>query len=163
MSKLLISACLLGQKVRYNGEGKLVDHPHIQQLKQQQRLVTICPEVAGGLGVPRPPAQIQGQNTGAGVLQGIAWVKTDTGLDVTEQFILGAQKTLQLAQAHDVKVALLKARSPSCGSRQVYDGTFSGKQFVDGMGVTAALLSQHGIRVFNEEEIDAALLALESF
>ena len=106
--------------------------------------------MAGGLPTPRPPSEIVGDK-----------VLTIDGEDVTAQYLLGAQKALELAQKHNIRVAILKARSPSCGSKQVYDGTHSGK-LIDGMGVTAALFIQHGIKVFDETEIDQALNAAEN-
>lgn len=160
MSKLLISACLLGQKVRYDGADQFQDHPRLHALKSAGRIVTICPEVAGGLAVPRPPAEIQQAKTGQDVLNGDACILTNTGQDVTAEFIRGAEKTLALAQANQVRVAILKARSPSCGSGVIYDGTFSSKK-IPGMGTTAALLAQHGIQVFDEDQIDLAIDALE--
>lgn len=161
MTKILISGCLLGQKVRYNGEGKLQQHQKLQEWIQAGKVISICPEVAGGLPIPRPPAEIQPGNTGIDVLNYSAPVFINTGTDVTTEFIQGAQKTLELAQKHGVKVAILKARSPSCGSSQIYDGSFTGN-IVEGMGVTTALLTQHGIQVFNEDQINQALLAAES-
>jgi uncharacterized protein YbbK (DUF523 family) len=144
-SKILISSCLLGQKVRYDGKDCLQDHPRLSEWIKSDRTVFICPEMAGGLPTPRPPAEIVGNK-----------VLTINGEDVTPQYLLGAQKALDLAQKHNIRVAILKARSPSCGSKQVYDGTHS-KKLIDGMGTTAALLTQHGVKVFDETEIDAAL------
>lgn len=161
MKKILLSACFLGQKVRYDGQAKLQMHPRLQTWIKEGRVVSICPEVAGGLSVPRDPAEIQTGHSAQDVLNGTAKIMTNKGKDVTAEYIKGAQKTLQLVQQHNIQVVILKARSPSCGSKQVYDGSFS-KQVIDGMGVTAALLSQHGIQVFDETEIDAALDAASS-
>jgi len=161
MSKLLISACLLGQKVRYDGKDCLQTHARLQALIKSGNVVTICPEMAGGLPTPRPPAEIQRAMTGMDVLAGKAEVRTNQGMDVTEQFIKGAHKALALAQKHNIRVAILKARSPSCGFGQIYDGNFS-RTRIAGMGVTAALLSQHGVKIFDEEHIDQALDALSS-
>lgn len=160
MAKILISGCLIGQKVRYDGQAKLQQHQKLQQWLDDDKVVSICPEVVGGLSVPRPPAEIQPGYTGNDVLNVSALVYTNTNIDVTEQFKCGAQKTLTLAKKHGIKVAILKARSPSCGSQQIYDGTFSGNT-IDGMGVTAALLTKHGIQVFNEDQIDQALAAAD--
>lgn len=160
MTKILMSACLLGQKVRYDGGDCLQNHSRLQAWLDAGKVVTICPEMAGGLATPRPPAEIQGGKTGDVVLQGLATVLTSTGIDVTEEFVKGAQKALALAQKHQVRVAILKAKSPSCGSNTVYDGNFTGQQ-IPGMGITAALLSQHGILVFDENQIDEALDAAE--
>ncbi len=161
MNKILMSACLLGQKVRYDGGDCQNNHSRLQGWLESKRIVTICPEMAGGLPTPRPPAEIQGGKTGFHVLQNTAVVATNLGEDVTQAFIDGAHKTLALAQKHNIRVAILKAKSPSCGSNYVYDGTFS-RNLIDGHGVAAELLSQHGIKIFDEHQIDEALDLAES-
>lgn len=153
MEKILISACLLGDPVRYDGQGKLLDHPLIQQWQQQGRLVPLCPEVAGGLPTPRPPAEIN-QQDGSTVLKALARVMTKEGEDVTEPFVEGAQKAWRLCQQYHIQYAILTANSPSCGSDLIYDGTFSGVKKT-GDGVTAALLKQNGVRVFSQHDVDA--------
>jgi uncharacterized protein YbbK (DUF523 family) len=153
--KLLISACLLGQKVRHDGGDKDCRGALLDELIEQDRVIAFCPEVAGGLSVPRLPAEIQ-NGDGAAVLAGQARVLDSSGNDVTQAFVDGARLALQLAQQHGIKVAILKERSPSCGGQAIYDGTFS-KQFKPGRGVTAALLEQHGIKVFNETQINEAV------
>jgi uncharacterized protein YbbK (DUF523 family) len=160
--KILISACLLGQKVRYDGHDCLQTHERLHSWIKAGNVVTICPEIAGGLSTPRPPAEIQDNKTGIEVLNGEAKIAANDGNDVTSQYIDGARKTLALAQEHNINVAILKARSPSCGSKYIYDGTFS-RTIIPGMGTTAALLSQHGILVFDEDNIDDALDAAESY
>ena len=152
---ILVSACLLGQKVRYDGSDKDQRNALLNELIAQDRVVTICPEVAGGLSVPRLPAEIQ-NGAGHDVLNEQARVVDSAGQDVTAEFVSGAQQALALARQHDIRAAILKARSPSCGNAQIYDGTFS-KRLLEGRGVTAALLERHGIKVFNEDEIAAAL------
>lgn len=152
---ILISACLLGSKVRYDGSDKASDNGALTDLMARGQVITVCPEVAGGLGVPRLPAEIQ-NGEGAAVLAKQALVLDSAGTDVTNAFIRGAQQALALAQENKIKVAILKARSPSCGNEQIYDGTF-GKSLRDGQGVTAALLEQHGIKVFNETQIGEAV------
>ena len=150
MEKLLISACLLGLRVRYDGGG----FDPVQLLLDWQsegRLVVVCPEVAGGLPTPRPPAEIPG-GQGALVLAGEQVVVTDQGEDVSAAFIRGAEQALALVRKHRIRYALLKARSPSCGNVENYDGSFSGVR-VSGEGVTAAALRQAGGRVFNEEQL----------
>tara|TARA_Y100000748_G_scaffold198771_1_gene166588 strand:+ start:2566 stop:3045 length:480 start_codon:yes stop_codon:yes gene_type:complete len=150
VEKLLISACLLGQRVRYDGGG----FDPVQLLLDWQsegRLVVVCPEVAGGLPTPRPPAEIPG-GQGALVLAGEQVVVTDQGEDVSAAFIRGAEQALALVRKHRIRYALLKARSPSCGNVENYDGSFSGVR-VSGEGVTAAALRQAGVRVFNEEQL----------
>lgn len=156
MSKVLVSACLLGHKVRYDGHDKLQNHVRLQAWLQAGKIVTLCPEMAGGLSTPRAPAEIQNNKNGQDVLKGQAIILTNNGKDVTAQFIEGAHQTLALAKKHNVKVAILKANSPSCGSQMIYDGTFSNQRIV-GMGVTAALLKNHEILVFDENQIDEAL------
>ncbi len=153
-SKILISACLLGHAVRYDGKGKPLAHPAIERWKQEGRLVTICPEMAGGMAVPRPPAEIENGASGLDVLEGRARVIEITGGDVTSQFIDGAQKALAFAKDHGCAYALLIDGSPSCGSVAIYDGSFSGRK-QEGNGVTAALLAQAGIAVFSPATIDA--------
>ena len=156
MTKILMSACLLGQKVRYDGGDCIQHHVRLQAWIKAGRVITICPEMAGGLPTPRPPAEIQDGKMGSAVLNRDAVIKTNTGQDVTDEFIIGAQKSLALAQNHHIRVAILKAKSPSCGSNVIYDGTFS-RKLIPGMGVTATLLNQHDILVFDEDHIDEAL------
>jgi uncharacterized protein YbbK (DUF523 family) len=162
MAKLLISACLLGQNVRYNGGNCLLEHPELKQLIANGDVISICPECAGGMPIPRPAANIQGNNGGAGVLSGNAQVKTETGDDVTDAFIQGAQKALALAQMNNIQIALLKARSPSCGNVEIYQAVGNDRQLIAGAGVTATLLIRHGIQVFNENQIAEALIALKT-
>ena len=154
MRKVLISACLLGQAVRYDGDDNLLKGRIMDAWVEEGRVVSICPEVAGGLPVPRPPAEIQGGN-GTDVLHNQALVLTNEGKDVTAAFRCGAEAALALALEHDITVAVLKARSPSCGNEKIYDGSFQRRQ-IDGSGVTAALLQENGIKVFNEDQLDAA-------
>jgi len=161
MAKILISGCLLGQKVRYDGKDCLQSHAGLQAVITAGNTVSICPEMAGGLPTPRPPAEIEYGKTVDDIFTGTGKILTDHGQDVTAEYLHGAQKTLELAIKHDVHVAILKARSPSCGSKHVYNGKHTGT-VIDGMGVTAALLIQHGIHVFDETEIDQALEAYVS-
>ncbi|MET1080338.1 MAG: DUF523 domain-containing protein [Pseudomonas sp.] len=153
MHKILVSRCLLGHRVRYDGGAHGPFDP-LQQWQAEGRVVAVCPEVAGGLGTPRPPAEIPG-GQGGQVLDGLRPVLTDNGEDVTAAFCDGARQALALVQAHGIRMAVLKARSPSCGNREAYDGSFSGVK-VAGEGVTAALLRRAGVEVFNEQELDAA-------
>lgn len=159
MEKILVSRCLLGHRVRYDGGA----HGPFDQLGvwlAEGRVVALCPEVAGGLPTPRPPAEIPG-GQGVQVLEGTARVLTEAGEDVSAAFVEGAQQALTLVQQHGIRLAVLKARSPSCGNRETYDGTFSGHK-VAGEGVTAALLRRAGVQVFNEHELAAALEALQA-
>lgn len=160
MKKILVSACLLGNPVRYDGRSKLLENTALEALMAQQRVISFCPEVAGGLPVPRPAAEIHGGD-GHAVITAQARVHTRTGEDVTDCFITGARQALELCREHDIEVAILTESSPSCGSDQVYDGSFS-RNAVAGSGVTTALLRQHGIRVFNQFQLDAACSYLEN-
>lgn len=155
MVRVLVSACLLGEKVRYNGGDAASTDAVLRQWTAEGRVVTFCPEVAGGLGVPRPPAEVMDGRGGVAVLEGRARIATRDGSDVTMAFLAGAELALEAARAQNVRVALLKEGSPSCGSHRINDGSFTGRR-IEGRGVTAALLERHGIRVFSEEEIDLA-------
>lgn len=149
MDKILISKCLTGENVKYNGGNNLIKSHDFERLKRCCELIPVCPEVDGGLPIPRPASEICGEN-----------VINAKGEDVTEHFKKGAQLALDTAKVNSIKYALLKERSPSCGGNQIYDGTFSGK-VIDGMGVTGRLLSLHGIKVYSEEKTD--LLCKEIF
>ncbi|WP_460419456.1 2-thiouracil desulfurase family protein [Pseudomonas sp. microsymbiont 2] len=157
LPKVLVSACLLGQPVRYDGRAS--GHPDVLQGWQAEgRVVPLCPEVAGGLPTPRPPAEIPG-GQGRAVLDGQARVVTVTGEDVSGAFLAGARLALELVRRHGIRVAVLKSGSPSCGNRLVYDGSFTGVK-VTGEGVTAALLRREGVLVFSELELEEAQRAL---
>jgi uncharacterized protein YbbK (DUF523 family) len=158
-AKILISACLMGHAVRYDGTGKPLSHPAIERWKSEGRLVSICPEMAGGMPVPRPPAEIENGASGDDVLQGRARVMEITGGDVTAEFIAGAQKALAFAKANGCEYAVLIDGSPSCGSIAVYDGSFSGRKQA-GNGVTAAMLQNAGIKVYSDKTIDDLVLAI---
>lgn len=158
MYKILVSRCLLGHRVRYDG-GAHGPYDLLQQWLDEGRVVALCPEVAGGLPTPRPPAEIAG-GQGAQVLDGRLPVLTIDGADVTSAFVAGAQQALALVHEHGIRLALLKARSPSCGNLENYDGSFSGVR-VAGEGVTAALLRRARVQVFNEQQLDEARQALQ--
>ena len=155
MIKLLVSACLVGEHVRYDGgvvkifNGRLLEH-----WEGQEHVVPFCPEVAGGLSVPRPCSEIF-DGDGKKVLRGDARVINIHGDDVTESFLKGAQKAVELARSMKIRMALLKDGSPSCGSAYIYDGRFAGIK-KPGKGVAAALLEENDIRVFSEREIPKA-------
>ncbi|WP_151192527.1 DUF523 domain-containing protein [Cysteiniphilum sp. JM-1] len=159
MQKILISACLLGHNVRYDGNNCFSEHLTLKKWQKEGRIISICPEVSGGLPIPRIPAEIVGGNL-TDVIHGKAQVIGKDGSDISKQFILGAQKTLELAIAHNIKLAILKKNSPSCGNLSIYDGSFSGK-IIDGSGITAELLTCNGVRIFNESQIDEADLFLK--
>jgi len=151
MEKMLVSACLVGERVRYNGIVKNFESHVLKSWNRQGWVVAICPEVAGGLPVPRPSSEISGSD-GNQVLNGRQKVINIKGQDVTKYFLDGAQKALELAILLGIRLAILKEGSPSCGSNYIYDGSFSGIK-KPGKGVTTALLEENGIRVFNEREI----------
>ena len=152
-SKILISACLLGQPVRYDGQSKFVNNAVLELWKNEDLLVPVCPEVSGGLPVPRPAGEIQG--TATDVLAGKARVITADNEDITRFYLSGAQHALSLCRQHNIRIAILKENSPSCGSTNVPDGSFR-KNYIAGEGVTARLLLQNDIRVFSENEINVA-------
>ncbi len=141
--KILISACFLGERVRYNAKIKALENELLNHWQQQGRLVSICPEVIAGLSVPRSPAEINNITK---------QVITCDGIDVTVSFNRGAQQALLLCQKQSIRFALLKESSPSCGSNSIYDGSFS-QQKISGEGLTTRLLRQHGIEVFSEHSI----------
>jgi len=159
MVKVLVSACLLGERVRYDGAEVPCDSEILSSWKDDGLAVPFCPEVAGNLPVPRPPAEIIAR-TGTDVLEKGTGVFNINGKDVTENFIKGAKKALEVARKMNITVAVLKDGSPSCGKTCIYDGSFS-KVRRPGNGVTTALLEKNGIIVFSEEEIQKAATYLE--
>ncbi len=148
--KVLISSCLLGECVRYDGKGGALDQNFLNVLKSNLELVSFCPEYAGGLPTSRPPAEITG-GEGSDVLYFNAKVVTADGENVTEQFIAGGREALACCVKEGIKYAVLKERSPSCGVRYIYDGSFN-KTIRQGRGVAAALLAAKGVHVFSDEE-----------
>ncbi|MFC6673607.1 DUF523 domain-containing protein [Marinobacterium aestuariivivens] len=144
MHKILISACLLGEKVRYDGQHRLLDHPAIERWQREGRLVPFCPEVAGGLPTPRPAAEIRQRFP--------ILVNSRDGQDFTPAFLRGAELALEVARRDGCCCALMKADSPSCSNSRVYDGHFSGT-LVEGSGLAAAELMRHGIAVFDETQL----------
>jgi uncharacterized protein YbbK (DUF523 family) len=148
---VLVSACLAGRACRFDGSAKPDDE--VGRLVQSGRAVLVCPEVDGGLGTPRPPAEIVGGD-GADVISGRARVVTKAGRDVTDEYLNGARYALDAARMTGARIAVLKTRSPSCGKGTIYDGSFS-RTTRAGDGVTAALLAANGIEVVTEEELDA--------
>ncbi len=146
MPKILVSACLYGECTKYDGTCNLLKHPLFLKWKNMGELIPVCPEVMGGLPTPRPCSEIKDGKV----------VNTE-GQDVTDNFNKGAQETLKIARENGVTFAILKQGSPSCGCKKIYDGTFSGKK-ISGMGVTARLLTDNGIVVFDEDDIALANL-----
>ena len=143
--KILISACLLGENCKYNGGNNADTIPAdaIDKLRQNYDLVAVCPECMGGLTTPREPAEI--------CSNGRVLTKF-SGCDVTAEFISGAQICADIARKNDCKIAVLKERSPSCGSGEIYDGSFTGR-IVSGDGLTAAALKKLGVRVVGESAL----------
>jgi uncharacterized protein YbbK (DUF523 family) len=147
--KILVSACLLGINCKYDGTSN--KNEKILKLARNFILIPVCPEILGGLPIPREPAEQKGKR-----------VITRSGKDVTEYFEKGAKKVLKIAKILKIKKAILKQKSPSCGCGKIYDGTFSGK-LIKGDGVTAKLLKKNGIKVFTEENIDSIFANLQNF
>jgi len=145
----LVSACLIGINCNYEGKNKL--NPKLFEEFKKGNLYPVCPEIMSGRKIPRHDAKITG-GTGLDVLEGKAKLIEPDGNDVTDLFIKGANETLKIAKSVNVKEAILKARSPSCGCGKIYDGAFP-KKLIDGDGVTAALLKKNGIKVINDEEV----------
>ncbi|MEK3769817.1 DUF523 domain-containing protein [Paenibacillus sp. FSL R7-0048] len=144
---ILVSSCLAGMKVRYNGTDCLDEK--IQKLLNENQAIAVCPELLGGFSTPREPAEIVGGD-GEDVLAGTAKVVDRSGTDVTELYLKGAYITLEKAQEVSATMVVLKENSPSCGSTMIYNGEFKGKK-IAGNGVTAALLRKNGIEVTSEE------------
>ena len=149
----------MGFKVRYNGSEKSRMNEQLARWQQEQRLVIHCPELAAGLPVPRPPAEIMSAD-GNDVMRGQARIIENTGQDVTEHYQLAAWLALRAAQASGCSAALLTDGSPTCGSQFIYDGSFRGIHKA-GRGVAASLLSEHGIAVFSEKQIDELIAWIE--
>ncbi|MGM9565668.1 DUF523 domain-containing protein [Evtepia sp.] len=137
--RILVSACLMGVGCRYDGKSNQL--PQLEQLMKQHTCIPVCPEILGGLPTPRVPAERQGSK-----------IMTQDGQDVTQQFVRGTAEVLRLADLYHCKAALLKERSPSCGSEQIYDGTFT-KTLTEGDGLTAEMLKRKGIAVYGESQI----------
>ena len=138
MEKILISACLVGDNVKYNGGNNLTPI-------EKYELIPFCPEVEGGLSTPRSPAERIGER-----------VINQDGEDVTDNYLKGAELAFNICLFLKIKKVILKEKSPSCGSKIIYDGTFSHKE-IKGMGVTAEYLKEKGIEVYSEEDIDSLL------
>lgn len=140
METILVSACLLGDNVKYNGKNNYDER--IEKLKELFDIVPICPEVFGGLPTPRIPSEIKGEN-----------VVNEKGKDVTYEFNKGAHKVINIVNFCHVRKALLMDRSPSCGVNKIYNGKFNGT-LIDGMGYTAKLLKAKGVQLYTLDNID---------
>ena len=139
MEKILVSACLLGVNCKYNGNNN-INNKVLEYIKDKY-VIPICPEDFGGLTTPRTPSEIKNDR-----------VINKNNVDVTENFINGANKVLMIAKVLGIKKALLKQKSPSCGSGKIYDGTFSGN-IINGDGITTKLLKDNNIEVITEEDL----------
>ena len=146
INRILVSACLVGFKARYDGSEKAQMTDQLQRWQKEHRLVIHCPELAAGLPIPRPPAEIVSTD-GKDII-----ILEITGQDVTESYQLAAWLALRTAQESGCTAALLTDGSPTCGSQFIYDGSFSGQR-KSGMGVAASLLTEHGIAVFSEKRL----------
>lgn len=137
--KIIVSACLLGENCKYNGGNnrcqKVID------FVKNNEVFSVCPEQMGGLSTPRPPAEI---------CNGL--VQTAEGISVNSEFRKGADAALKVALENEATMAILQPRSPSCGCKQIYDGTFS-RNLIPGKGVFAELLANHGIEILEPEDL----------
>lgn len=138
--KILVSACLLGINCKYSG-GNNQNEKVLEYIKDKE-VIPVCPEIMGGLSTPRPPSEIINDK-----------VMNNLNQDVTQQYKKGAEETLKLAKLFNVKKALLKAKSPSCGKGYIYDGTFS-STLIEGNGITTKLLIENGIEVITEKDLE---------
>lgn len=153
--EILISSCLIGCPVRYNGTSSEVEG--LAKLVEQGKAIDMCPELAGGFSTPREPAEIESGKTAKEVLDGTAKVLDKNGKDVTAEFVNGAKELLKVCKEKGIRIAILKEGSPSCGSGKTYDGTFSGQKIL-GRGITAELLSQNEITVYCEHNFPKEIL-----
>jgi uncharacterized protein YbbK (DUF523 family) len=147
--KMGVSACLAGSICRY--DGKYAGNKAIEKIVEKDNVFTFCPEIQGGLPTPRNPAEIQGGD-GIDVWNNKCNVLASNGKDVTEEFKKGACNVLQMLQDKNISTVILKEGSPSCGSKMIYNGTFSQLK-KKGVGVTTALLRQNKILVYSDEEL----------
>ena len=149
MENVLISACLLGFECKYCGGSNKLPERQLAALGECFRLIPACPETAGGLPTPRDPSERLGDK-----------VVSNQGRDVTAQYQKGAETALWLARRYDCKAALLKEKSPSCGSGQIYDGSFTGT-LVTGDGVAAQMLKEEGLIVFGESDTELLITVFQ--
>lgn len=139
--RVLVSACLLGDNCKYNGKNNR--NEELLQRLQKHEVVRICPEVLGGLGVPRPCVELR---------DGVAY--NQYGENVDAAFRTGVHKALEQIEGQQIDLVVLQSRSPTCGVKQIYDGTFS-KRLIDGQGMLAAALAERGYRLVDVEDIDS--------
>lgn len=139
----LVSACLLGVNCRYDRENNF--NKRLFEYFKEAELLPVCPEVMGGLSIPRNPCEIVETDDGFKV-------NDINGEDKTDEFLEGAQKTLKIAELLNIKKAIFMERSPSCGVHQIYDGNFNNK-LISGQGITTTLLEKNGIKVYSNSEL----------
>ena len=149
---IIVSACLLGENCKYSGGNNKSEN--VIKYLEDKEYILVCPEQLGGLSTPRNPSEIitYGNKDGNDVLSGCTKVLSNKGIDVTKNFIQGAEEAVKIAKEHNAKAAILKAGSPSCGYKKIYDGTFLGNK-IQGMGVTAAILNKENIALLDEDDI----------
>lgn len=148
MIKILISHCLLGENCKWNGRNNAREL--LLNIQDKVEFIPVCAEVFGGLPIPRFPSEIVNDK-----------VINEVDLDVTKNYLEGAKKVLEIALKNDVKYAIFKERSPSCGVHQIYDGSFS-RKIIDGKGMTTRLLEENGIKVYSDEEIQDLILKMKN-
>ena len=148
MIKILISHCLLGENCKWNGRNNTREL--LLNIQDKVEFIPVCAEVLGGLPIPRFPSEIVNDK-----------VLNEVNLDVTKNYVDGAKKVLEIALKNDVKYAIFKERSPSCGVHQIYDGTFS-RKIIDGKGIATRILEENGIKVYSDEEIQELILKLRN-
>ncbi|MBS4537980.1 DUF523 domain-containing protein [Clostridium sp. D2Q-11] len=141
----LISACLVGVNCKYNGKNS--ENKKLMEFVKNNKSILVCPEQLGGLSTPRLPVEIVDRVDDKKI------VRDKLGKDVTKEFYKGAEETLKIAKFFDAEVAILKAKSPSCGYGKIYDGSFYGR-LIEGKGITAELLEKNGIKIYTEEDIE---------
>lgn len=160
MDRILVSACLIGWPVRFDGAAKTAHHPLLARWAEEGRLVPLCPETMAGLPTPRPPAEIEPEASAADVLAGTATVRDGSGGDHGAAFREGARIAVATARVRSIRFALTTEGSPSCGPTLVADGTFSGRRRL-GEGVAVRALRDAGVEVFSLEEIEALAARLD--
>lgn len=143
MEKILVSACLLGINCKYNGKNNYIEE--IEEIKNRYQIISFCPEESSGLSTPRTPSEIKNGK-----------VFSKDGRDLSAYFIRGAEKALEICKKENIKLALLKEKSPSCGSSYIYDGSFSNK-LIKSPGITSRLLMENSIKIYSENEIKELL------
>ena len=148
MIKILISHCLLGENCKWNGRNNAREL--LLKIQDKVEFIPVCAEVLGGLPIPRFPSEIVNNK-----------VLNEVNLDVTNNYTTGAQKVLEIALKNNVKYAIFKERSPSCGVHQIYDGSFS-RKIINGKGITTSLLEKNGIIVYSDEEIQELILKVNN-